>query len=391
MQMDVDGKASKAGLLARPDRRHGKAHRRAPRLKMIAAVLFSYLLTATLMAAYALAGGGAPVIALYYLLAGAAVSAFFSVLFASGLGDGFKDHYLTAAQLYATAGVMLSFLYFAPAFSYFLLNALFIAISFGAMRLARRQAITAMAVIGSVLFVVCFVQWQALIPAPTRRLQTLMLYLSFITTLARVMMIGFYNSALRMKLERKNAELAASSEQIKRIASRDELTGIYNRRQLRLTIEERIRAIEAATADQGSTRPAMPAIGGMCIVMLDIDHFKQVNDEYGHPAGDAVIKTFAAIASSVLRATDVIGRYGGEEFIVILEHRDIDSTRTIAERVRASIGSHDWSAIAQGLQVTASAGLAVHRAGQTTDDVIKCADVALYRAKELGRNRLVCE
>jgi diguanylate cyclase (GGDEF)-like protein len=158
------------------------------------------------------------------------------------------------------------------------------------------------------------------------------------------MMIGFYNSALRLKLERKNVELADSSERIEHIASFNELTGIFNRRQLRQTIGERIRNIARAG-------------GGLSIVILDLDHFKSVNDRYGHPVGDAVLKAFADIATAVLRSTDTIGRYGGEEFIVVLGSNDVISTRMVAERVRTSTEQVDWSKIAPMLSVTVSAAL----------------------------------
>jgi hypothetical protein len=123
---------------------HRFSQRRAQRLKMIVAVVLSYVLTSTLMAAYALAGAASLSVPLYYLSCGLAISVFFYLLLYSGWTDKFKDHYLTSVQMYVTAMLMLAFIYIAPDYSLFLMNSLFIAISFGAMRLTRLQAFIAL-------------------------------------------------------------------------------------------------------------------------------------------------------------------------------------------------------------------------------------------------------
>jgi len=125
--------------------------------------------------------------------------------------------------------------------------------------------------------------------------------------------------------------------------------------------------------------------------IVDIDHFKTINDTHGHAAGDAVLRHIALHGQAVLRCTDLFGRYGGDEFVAILPETDLDTAATIAERLRQSVGSAvpGVCALPRGVAcVTVSIGVAsVAAGGQTIDDLIAQADAALYKAKHAGRNR----
>ncbi len=159
-----------------------------------------------------------------------------------------------------------------------------------------------------------------------------------------------------------------------RLADQDGLTGLPNRRR---TAEKANLALTAPTA---KGRP-------VTIALIDLDHFKNINDKYGHAVGDHVLKEFARLASAALRASDTLGRWGGEEFLLILPDTELDSAVLTIHRIRSVTAQIELPQVARGLQVSFSAGLATRTtAVQSLDEVIAAADVALYEAKNGGRN-----
>jgi len=155
----------------------------------------------------------------------------------------------------------------------------------------------------------------------------------------------------------------------------DPLTGINNRRSFLQKSKHEFR-----------TQDGQSPIG---IIMLDIDHFKRVNDTYGHEAGDEVLKAVSKRIGFALRETDLFARYGGEEFIVMVQHLELPELTKLAERVCEKVRDDAFSYAGQRIRVTISAGVAMRTGiGQTIEDVIKNADVALYRAKANGRDRV---
>jgi diguanylate cyclase (GGDEF)-like protein len=166
-------------------------------------------------------------------------------------------------------------------------------------------------------------------------------------------------------------------EQAERLATTDGLTGLTNRRTLNTQLVARVR--EA----QRYHRP-------LSLLLLDIDHFKKVNDTHGHPAGDAVLRGVSAVARAQARETDLVARYGGEELAVVLPETDAAGARAIAERLRAAVEGTAHATTEQGsLRVTVSVGVATWPGGgQTPDELLTTADRALYRAKQTGRNRV---
>ena len=125
------------------------------------------------------------------------------------------------------------------------------------------------------------------------------------------------------------------------------------------------------------------------VALFDIDFFKRVNDERGHLVGDEVLRRFCAAASEALRGTDRLGRFGGEEFLVLMPTTDkAEAAHAAAERVRDAVAQVDWNAIDAGLEVTVSAGVAIAAADDTVEALLGRADMALYAAKHEGRNRV---
>ena len=186
----------------------------------------------------------------------------------------------------------------------------------------------------------------------------------------------------RMDLFRQSFGLALNNaiahDRLQRLAALDPLTGIYNRRfgmgRLR---EEFDRAV----------RLNVP----LGVLMFDIDHFKHVNDTYGHMVGDRVLVSVAGIARTVLRDGDVFVRYGGEEFLAVLPAASMEDLRLVAERLRRCIEDSSVTDGAQTIRVTASLGAAAFpdQSVEREDQLVQLADDALYRAKESGRNRIV--
>jgi len=165
--------------------------------------------------------------------------------------------------------------------------------------------------------------------------------------------------------------------QLKQRAILDELTGLYNRRFLEGHLAKQLAM--AARYDQA-----------LAVLMLDIDHFKEVNDRYGHDVGDSVLKKFAACLSAAVRASDVVARWGGEEFVVVLPSTDRRSAQALAEKIRTAVAKISFEDVRSGLTgVTVSIGAAAFpEHGKNPELLMKSADLALYRAKERGRNRV---
>ena len=172
--------------------------------------------------------------------------------------------------------------------------------------------------------------------------------------------------------------IARLRRKIRQIASHDELTGLYNRREI-----FRILAREKAM----SRRAGMPF--SLCLV--DLDDFKTVNDTYGHLTGDFVLKEFAGTLKENIRSEDYAGRYGGEEFIVIFVNYTLKENHApSAQRLLAAIRNLRFPDISDTLRVTASIGVAVYRPDESIDALLARADQALYQAKLTGKNRIVC-
>ena len=168
----------------------------------------------------------------------------------------------------------------------------------------------------------------------------------------------------------RSEESAREANQSAELAYLDELTGLPNRRQLQMYL-----GASLSRADDGGHPDA--------VLMFDLDHFKRINDSLGHDVGDEVLQRTAAIASAAIRDGDVVGRWGGEEFVALL-HEDESQARAVAERCRRAL-----EAVGGAVGVTASFGVTVLRPDDTVTTCLRRADLALYDAKQSGRNRVV--
>ena len=182
---------------------------------------------------------------------------------------------------------------------------------------------------------------------------------------------------LHLKVKRLQDELRVKNETLARLSTTDALTGLRTRR-----YAQEVLSIEFLRA----RRYGSP----LALLMADLDHFKAVNDNYGHPAGDAVLRGVCALLLSQLRATDVAGRYGGEEIMVILPQSELPGARLLAERWRQGVEEAAFeSSEGESIHAEISIGLAAyHPSMKSPEELVIAADTALYCAKDLGRNRV---
>lgn len=189
-------------------------------------------------------------------------------------------------------------------------------------------------------------------------------------------------SAVREAAEQARAEAARLREvnaTLSRQALSDPLTGIANRRHF----DDTLRALLAEPAAAGQV------VG--CLALLDVDHFKQVNDRHSHAVGDQVLRDLANLLAQQCRASDLAARWGGEEFAVLLRGVDLSQALSVCERLRQMVQQHPWHQLSPGLAVTVSMGLvSLHAGGDAVASLRRC-DQDLYRAKHLGRNRVCSE
>jgi diguanylate cyclase (GGDEF)-like protein len=176
-----------------------------------------------------------------------------------------------------------------------------------------------------------------------------------------------------VRIKRLQDELRLRNEELDQLSRIDALTSVYNRRHIDEQLHRQTHAAH---------RHAQP----VAIFMLDIDHFKRVNDIEGHPAGDRVLREFAQRVSRVVRTDDIVGRWGGEEFVVIAPQTDADGALTLAERIRSVVADQPFDLGDHTIPITVSIGCSVGT--DNADDLIDRADTALYRSKTEGRNRV---
>jgi diguanylate cyclase (GGDEF)-like protein len=233
---------------------------------------------------------------------------------------------------------------------------------FGVLRLGTRALLLVAAFIISAYVLVV----GALASQPGR-LDSMQIELLRMATLATVLVwfafMGGYVHELRRRL---------------RESGYDRLTGVHNRgRILDVLAHEQLRFKRAG--------------GSLCVCLVDADELKGINDRLGHRAGDLALQAIAQTADRELRVVDAIGRYGGDEFLLVLSQTGVDGARECAERIRARIELSDCIPGDARRQITVSCGITGHRRGESLQETLQRADAALYRAKHRGRNRVEVE
>jgi two-component system cell cycle response regulator len=186
------------------------------------------------------------------------------------------------------------------------------------------------------------------------------------------------NENLRVQLERKNAQLEESLRMVEELAATDALTGLYNRRHFNRVLDQMFAESERMDSD-------------LSCVMIDLDGYKQLNDSYGHAAGDQVLSAAGKVISANMRRMDVAARYGGDELVLLLPHASAEEAANVTQRIRDEFGQASAVLLRRNEPVTMSAGVGSRKGHfpHSSEQLLASADKALYQAKENGRNRIV--
>ena len=351
--------------------------RRARRRRQIQGMIgVSYVVDAAILLVYAHAGTTSTAIGPAFAVCGLISVIGYILLSESGFTERFQDHYFVVPQSIISMIIMLVFAYIAPEVGVMFLCTLFVVFAFSSLRSTPWQTMvvwTAMALGLAGLFLLT--DRPISLPHKTY-LERFVTMTVFILTIGRCMFIGIFSSAMRESLYKSGLALKEANKRIEELAELDDLTGSFNRRCIMRFLDDEIERAHRANTP-------------CSVSLIDLDWFKRINDTYGHPTGDEVLRTFAITVFANIRGVDRFGRYGGEEFLLVLPDTPHDVALRLLNRLRAIIAELDWSAFSSGMQVTVSAGIVTLKAGETPDALLARADGALYKAKAQGRNRIV--
>lgn len=356
------------------------AHNQRIRMQRLAMASASYGLQAAIALVVAGLGAVAWTTAAIYLLGLLTIVGGFYIVFRSGFNLRFDEPNLTFAQVLCPlipAFYLLVHIDSLPARTGVLLTVV-VPLLYGILDLSFRRFLVA-----TLAYFLCYTSVFVLEVGPDplaadAHIEWLVL-ITLALLLLQIGLIGGFISGLRNTLRRKNHELAGAMRQISDMAVRDELTGIFNRRRLM----EVLKAEAARTARSG-------ALFSLCL--FDLDLFKQVNDERGHMVGDRVLVAVADAIDTAVRDVDTFGRFGGEEFLLILPLTDQAAAAEVAERIRRQVGELqlvDDAGVAFRVTVSIGVTSCLPETIVDTAAVLRRADKALYRAKADGRDRVV--
>ncbi|WP_298261150.1 GGDEF domain-containing protein [Bradyrhizobium sp.] len=335
----------------------------------------SYVVDAIILLVYAHAGTTSATIGPAFAICGLLSVTGYVALSEAGITERFRDHYLVVPQSIVSMIIMLAFTYIAPEVGAMFLCTLFVVFAFSSLRATPWQTAvvwTAMALGLAGLFLLT--DKPISLPHQTY-LERFVTMTVFILTIGRCMFIGIFSSAMRDSLYKSGLALKEANKRIEELAELDDLTGSFNRRRIMRFLDDEIARAQRVDAP-------------CSIALIDLDWFKRINDTYGHPIGDEVLRTFAITVFANIRAVDRFGRYGGEEFLLLLPDTPRETAARMLDRLREIIADLDWSAFSPGMRVTVSAGVASLNPNETADSFLARADSALYKAKAQGRDRI---
>lgn len=303
--------------------------------------------------------------------------ALFNVAVRSGWSLRLKDVGMTQAQMVFAIVSMCGAYVLVPQTRAAAVQTMCLTLVFGTFSLSERECIRAGRLLA--VFPLITVIWlkvsspgsfsMGLDGVPALGAATIMLLMSWLLS---------HFCRMRQTLHEQRQELKDLVAQTEKMAMTDDLTGLLNRRRM---------MEEVAFAQARHARSASP----VCLALLDLDHFKQVNDRFGHHIGDEVLKGMADALRLGVRTTDLVCRWGGEEFLVLLPDADAQDARLVLDRILMAMPSHRVSSTHLDLRVSFSAGVARWQPGESLEDWIKRGDAAMYRAKHAGRGRCVID
>jgi len=311
--------------------------------------------------------------ALHGSLAVAVLLVLFYLVFRTGFNLRFSDPSLAIEQATAAIVTQAYIMYHAGPARPALIVLYLMTMLFGVLRLTGGRlmllALIALAAHGTMLSLLL-----ARDPGMDKR-PLLTEFLVLLVVLPWFAAMGGYVNRLRLRLSNSHRSLKAAFDRIERLAVRDELTGLYNRRFLMECL-----------ARERSRAERLGASFSVCLI--DIDHFKSINDAHGHAAGDVLLRELPKLATAGLRTHDIAGRWGGEEFLLVLPGTALEGARVLAERLRSRLERARYDTLGER-QVTATFGVAEYARGEELSALLARADAALYAGKARGRNQVV--
>lgn len=350
--------------------------RQANRIRMSGLVVINMLLESITLVLFAYAGTISYSVAGWFFVLSMLTSGGVYLFIRRGYNLRLKNRSMLVPQMLLCGAVQVLCIFLAPNLTILFLLIIIAFSGYAAIEFTPREFTISWLVFGVVSAIALWLVRDRFGYPGVSGLEIVLVWAFFFLTLRQLSMAGVSYSRMRDKLSETNKQLQQSLKQIEELASHDSLTGVLNRRRFMEMLEAEM---------QRSERFNSP----FCFVMLDLDLFKTINDRYGHPVGDAVLQTTCSIALGTLRATDVVGRLGGEEFGIILTGTPAENGVPTMERLRKAVFEHGWDSVTPGLMVSFSAGLAGHVPGESMHALAKRADEALYHAKHAGRNRVV--
>lgn len=319
-----------------------------------------------ILAAYAIVGTVPAYLPLGLLVALLTIELIILAVIASGASKRFTDPSLTNLHVLAGCIANLVILYVAPQVLHLVIVNMFVTLSFGSLFFTRADFFKAGGLLAVAFGTVLFSVLDQLAVALSTPVEIVLLFVSLGGGMLRFVQVNALVVDLRLRLKEKN-------QRLEQLATHDALTGLWNRRRFMEFLED-----EQNRGERTKRRFA--------VAILDVDHFKPINDMLGHHAGDRVLVELALLMETTHRASDCVGRYGGEEFTLLLVDSAPEAVRAALDRLRTAIANHDWSHVSAGLQVTVSIGAAAWEPGEEVKETLRRADAALYAAKNAGRN-----
>ena len=302
---------------------------------------------------------------------------FITFIIRSGINRNFPDPSMTMVQMFWCSVYILTLIYLLNDWRSIALMPYFAILSFGYFKLDFKEflAVTVFCVFGY-FFVIIYIYINE--PLRIHFDKELVQLLGFAMTCMVMVYTGSAVNKLRVGFRERNEQLAEALRLNTRLATTDDLTGLYTRRYLMDMLSNQKALSERDDSD-------------FVILFADLDHFKHINDSFGHYIGDIVLKNFADIIRMSIREIDYASRFGGEEFVVLLVNSDIEKSKKVAERIRYGLEHFNFSDVAPGLHVTVSIGMASYKQYKSIQETLMTADNRMYKAKDQGRNRIVFE
>ena len=299
----------------------------------------------------------------------------FTIIIRSGLNKKYPDPSLTVPQMLWGTCFVLAITYLLNEWRGLMLMAYFGILSFGYFKLKFSEflSVALFAVLGYafiIMYIYAYESERIIINLELAQL------LAFTCTISVMLYTGSAIHSLRERTKKQYIALQEALEINQKLATTDDLTGLYNRRFFMEQLSQQKALSERDDSD-------------FILCFCDLDHFKQINDTFGHYTGDIVLKNFSRIVKSSIREIDYAARFGGEEFVCLLVNTDIENAIKVAERIRLSLASYNFSDIAPSLHSTVSIGVANFKQFKTIQETLMSADNRMYLAKEAGRNKVV--